>query len=875
MYSQVANTSDSAQISANTYSTEKGDIETTINYYAEDSIYFDVKKQVVYLFGGVNSKNEPLAYVKYGDIELKAAYIEINWADNLIKGRGLINEEGQYIGFPRYKDLKQGDEYTMDSLDYGIKTRRALSTHIYSQQSKDEHIKGDKVLLNENGELLIQDGKFCPCEDPDASTFIKAGKIKVIPGKRVVTGPFQLWIADLPTPLFLPFGLFPISQQRTSGVMIPNYGEDINRGFYLRDGGYYWAINDKNDLQLLGNMYTKGGWGINTKYHYKDRYRYDGNLDLRYNKRINFSDEVLNRAEQNDFWLSWSHKPKARGGKRFTSSVEAGTSTYNASNSNLTNNYLSTNFKSSISYYTPFKNTPFSMGVNFRHNQNTVTEIINFTLPEVNLSMNRQYPFKNLKTPFKPINNFIKTINFSYRYDIRNEISNAPVNSSFPFTVANPDSTDSDTLEIKPDHFQALLDRARFGMKHTIPISGSMSIGAIKINPSFNLTAYGYTKQLDYAYSAADSAVNVFHQQGLTHTINYNASVSANTRVYALYKLKGARQPAIRQIMTPNISYSYKPDFGEDRFGYYQNVRTNEDFDSTIVSRYNGFIFGTPSRGKQSSVGFSLQNVFEMRKNEKVDPNDSTGTKHLNEDGSIKRTKPKKLLSSLNMSSSYNFAADSLKLAVFNLSARTDIDIRKTRLNVNFRSSFDPYIYDSIGTTQRRVDRFAIDQGQGLAKLTSANLSLSTNLNQNALKREIQQDEVDPSIDPDYIDFINNNQDLYVSWDVPWSLNMSYNISYSKVGFAEQKLTQSFTVSGDLSLTEKWKLSASSGYDFVNKKLTYTVVNVRRDLNCWEMSFRWIPFGYRQSYNFAINIKSQILKDLKLSRRRDWTDRNF
>ncbi len=818
-----------------------------------------------------------MASVDYGELHLEAAYIEINWKTNVITAKGIFDKKGNYVGAPVYIDNGENETFYNDSIKYNTVTKQGIVWKMKNDQAKDQHLTGDLTRVDGTTKnVYVYEGQFCPCEDPNASTYVKAKKIKVIPGKRVVTGPFQLWIADLPTPLFLPFGLFPISQQRTSGVIIPYYGESVDRGFFLRNGGYYWAISNKMDLKLTGDVYTKGGWGVNSAFHYKDRYKFDGNLDLSYNKRINFIDEADNYEEQNDFWVTWRHKPKTRGGKRFSAEVEAGTSTYNSSNSMLTSNYLASNFKSSVSYYSKINKTPFSYGINLRHNQNVLTNIYNFTLPDVNVSMNRQYPFKKVRIKNSLLSGLVKTLNFSYRYDVRNEVSNAPVSTSYPFTVANIDSSKLDTLAVNKDNFQALMDRARFGMKHTIPISASMSVGPLKLNPSFSLTAYGYPKELSYQYSEVDTAVFVTTNTGLNHIYTYNASMSANTRIYAIYKMKGARQPAIRQIITPNISYTYKPDFGEDRFGYYDNVRINEDYDSSIVSRYNGFLFGTPSRGKQSSVGFSIQNVFEIRKNKRADPNDSTGVAHLDEDGRPLRDKPKKLLNNLNIGSSYNFAADSLRLAVFRLSTRADAEIRKIKLNMNFGATFDPYIYDSIGNgSVARVDRFAIDEGQGLAKLTNANFALSTNLNPNSFDRKYTKQQVTQDVDDDMIDFINENQDLYVDWNTPWQLQLGYNLVYRQTGFADPTITQSLTVSGNISLTEKWKIMASSGYDFVNKKLSYTTVNVMRDLNCWEMSFRWVPFGFRQSYTFDINIKSQILKDLKLSRKRHWIDRNF
>lgn len=871
-------------IKATSITEDKSDIEYTIQYSANDSIYFDVATQTVYLYGGIDNKSKGLAHVDYGDISIDAAYIEINWLTNIITAKGTNNTpDSSYLGAPVFKD---GDElFEMDSMKFNTDKNRAIVSGPYTQKSINEHLKANQLYKDENDNLYLDKGQFCPCEDPNASTYIKANKIKVIPNKRVITGPFQLWIADLPTPVFLPFGLFPISQKKTSGVLIPSYGESVNRGFFLKNGGYYWAINDYMDLSLLGEVYTKGGWGLNSIYKYKNRYKFVGDVNLRYNKRVSNSDEIANKSVVNDFWVNWNHKPRSVSGRRFSANINGGTSTYNSNNAYSANNYLSSQFNSAITYYQPIKNTPFSLSVNARHNQNVVTNVFEFTLPEVNVSMNRVYPFKKFAERKSILQDFYKTFSFSYRNDFRNEITNAPVVTSFPFQIASVDTSVYDTLGLDfmdKENISRLLDRAQFGMKHVVPISASFSLGSYKINPSFNYTEFWYNKNFDYTYSDADSAVGVNSNLGFSRAASWNTGASLTTRYYLTSYLVGKRKLQVRHTIIPRVSFTYRPDFSDSRYGYYQkDLVVDEEGTTRDVSRYQGMLFGSPGSGKSSSLGFSLSDVIEMRQTK--------------EDSTRKKIQKTRLIDNIGASGSYNLAAEQFNLSNIAVNARTKLI--KNLIDVNFVTSINPYVFtkDTAGNDVEQnifawqaKDKLAgqMVNTKGIGSLENVRLSLGTNLSPKTFKKKTDNSEDEDDDDDDALgtksldslsqddkDHIERYKDAYWDFSIPWSLSIRYNLSRTKIGFADPTINQSITFNGTVNLTEKWRVGFNSGFDLINKEITYTSVNIVRDLNCWEMSLNWVPFGVRQSYVFNLYIKSDLLKQLKLSRRRDWYDR--
>lgn len=835
----------------------QGDIKTTIKYSAKDSIVSDVQNQIIRLYGD--------AKITYGQIDLAAAEIEINWATNTLKANSVTDSTGKKIGVPVFKDGP--DEYETQSIEYNLKSRKAIISGVVTQKDQG-YIHGERVKKNEKDELFISAAKYTTCNLEHPHFHISAKKLKMIPKDKIVSGPFNLVINDIPTPLGLPFGIFPSPRTKTSGIIIPTYGEERQRGFFLRDGGYFFAISDYINLTLLGEAYSKGGSGFKVLSDYRKRYAYNGSFNFHYNKRV--SGNVGEDTESKDFRIQWSHTPQSRRNSRFSASVNASSSSY------TNNNYLgdvtqqiTPQMNSSINFSQTFPNSPFSLSMSARHSQNLRTGVVSILFPELNFNINRQYPFENVGKG----NGWLQKLSIGYTLNGKNEITNQ-ASGSLGFTPAN--QGERDTLKFNLDNLPEMLKRGQNGFRHSIPISTSTKLlKYFTLSPSFNFNQLFYFKELDYEFIEEENAIRVDTTNKFSTAYTYDVNASINTRLYGMYYLKSKNIQAIRHVMTPSVSFGYSPDFGDPRYGYYQEVRTdrNDPTKTRFLSRYQGFAYGSPALGERASMSFSLNNNLEMKVRDKEAA-----------DTAKQQYKKVPLLENFSFSSGYNFLADSFKLSPIAIRARTKLF--NNRLDVNVSGNLDPYIYriDSINDAgrvirQRRVDEFAWNSGRGLGQITNASLALSTNLNPAAKgKEDARTDNIAEEgtlEEEDEIAYIQANPDLYVEWDVPWSLRVSYTLNYRKTGFLESNITQSLQFSGDVSLTEKWKVGFSSGYDFERKDLTHTNLNIYRDLHCWEMRVTWVPFGRYQSYSLNINVKASILQDLKLSRRRSFQDNNF
>lgn len=856
----------------------KKDIETTINYRAKDSLYFDVKAQKLFLYGET--------HVDYGEISLDAERTDVDWNKRTIKSKYVTDSTGRKVGKPVYSDGK--DIYGTDDILYNFDTRKALIKGVITEKD-GAFMHGDDVKKNSNDELFIRSAKYTTCNLEDPHFSIESTKLKVIPGNKVVSGPFNMKFRDLPTPLFFPFGMFPQPKEKASGVIIPSYGEERRRGFFLRNGGYYFAINDYVDARITGDIYSKGGNGINVTSNYFKKYSYRGTFNFSYNKSV--SDEIENPIETNDYWIRWNHAPQSKGNSSISASVSAGTQSYN-SNNNLVNQdfqrSINTQFTSNISYRKKFQGTPFNMTSNLRHNQNVRTGIVNLTLPDFTLNMNRIYPFqKMVKSSKSPL----AKLSFSHNFVARNELSNAPVsNGAFNgITISNRRERSDSTIAFSPDNFGEIFDRGKLGGKHTIPISTSMNVlKYFTLSPSFNYEELWYTKELDYTFIPAENAVRVDTVNGFSRAGSWSTGASLNTRLYGYVPFKKGKIQAIRHVMTPSISFSYSPDFSDTKYGVYKEVQvdttsTNPN-NTRILSRYEGFAYGSPRGGESKTIGFSLSNNIEMKVASKKDT--VTGTKKI------------KLFDNLGLGSGYNLAADSFKLSNINLNARTSFFNNK--ISINFTGTIDPYEYLLISenvspagvrtVNQRRLDRYAWNNGNGLGKLSNMNVAVGLNLSpsrgRNANTRPNPPDDQTGIIPPDEaVNFegytedeqqelrrIQNNPEEYIDFDVPWTLRMQYSINRTQRGYEDANIRQSFQFSGTLGLTEKTQITYNSGYDFEAKDFTTTRIGVSRDLHCWSMNFDWVPFGRYQSYFLSIRVKSSLLQDLKVEKRRSFFD---
>ncbi len=833
---------------------EVGDIETTIEYSAQDSIQMDVVNQIVNLYGD--------AHITYGEVELSASQIEINYSNNIITAKSTTDSMGNVIGKPVFID---GNEtFETDNMRYNFESKKAIIEGVVTQQG-EAVMQGEKVFKNDRDELFISKARYTTCNLADPHFHIEASKLKVIPGNKVIAGPFHIMIKDIPLPIGLPFGILPVPKTKVSGIIFPTYGEEKRRGFFLKNGGYYFAINDYVDLNLTGELYSKGSWGINAATSYNKRYAFSGRFNAKYNNQTGLTEG--DSTVTNDFWINWSHSPQSKGTSRFSASVSAGSSSYNQNNPTTDlRNTMSQDFNSSVNFSKTFKGTPFSMSASSRLQQNVNSGLVNLLLPELAFNMSRIYPFKFGATSAK---NWIQKVSFSWNMNSTNRATNNKIGApNFDVVGYNPEN---DTIVPLSDlGISGLWDRAQNGMRHQIPISTSMNIFKfITFSPSFNYSELWYYKELKYEWIDELAAVKVDTINTFSRANQYSASGSFNTRLYGTLNFKGEKIQAIRHVMTPSFSMSFSPDFSSEKYGYYQEVQIDSLGNTRRLSKYEGFVYGTPSAGESATASFSLSNNLEMKVKTKKDTTD--------------KARKVVLLDNLSLNTSYNFLADSFQLAPIRISARTKIFNKK--LDISFNSTLDPYVYqlDSVYFTsngdkrvsQRKRNIYAWDLGRGFGQVTQATLAMGMSLNPKAREKENQREEELGPLSAEeemQLQFIKNNPELYVDFNIPWNLRFNYNVSYRKKGHEDADIIQALTFSGSITFTEKWNMSFNSGFDFENLEFTQTNFNITRDLHCWQMNFSYIPFGRYQSYNLAINAKSSLLQDLKINKQRSWFD---
>lgn len=693
---------------------------------------------------------------------------------------------------------------------------------------------------------------------------IRSTKTKAIPNDKIVSGPFYLEFNDIPMPAAFLFGMFPSQQSSSSGIIFPSYGEERKRGFNLRNGGYFFDINEYIKLAVVGDIYSKGGHAVRVAMPYVKRYAYNGNLNFAYSKNPDSDDKIETTNPTNDFRLTWSHSPQTKGSGRFAASVTAATATFNKNNnlvygtsgemynSQLTN--ISAKLSSNVSYSKKFTGTPFSMGLNLSHSQDLQTKLIDLQLPSVTLNMTNQYPFQGKFGTNSPLENF----SFSYAMSGANRITNnlgripanAPKDSIAAFNAAN---------------FPLFLKNARKGIRHSIPISTSIkALRFFTLSPSMNYEEKWYGESLTWGYNPIKKAIEKTDTaHSFNRIANYSFGIGLNTRIYGMYLMKNpnSKVKAIRHIINPTVSFSYSPDFTKNK-NYFQDVVTPAGIVSK--SKHEGFLYGGSNTSKSGSLGFGLGNNLEMKvKSEK----DSIAKKVM-------------LINNLSFNSSYNLLADSFNLAPISMSANTNV--LENKININLSATLDPYriitipvdIENPTGPTkEKRTRQLAFKYGS-LGRITNATLNFNTNLNPKAREKEkTSREKISKSNLPEEEkEFYLQNPNSYIDFDIPWDLNLGYNVSYVHSLSNDPKIVQHLQASGNVSLSQSWKLNYTTGYDFQAKEFTPTSFGLSRDLHCWTLRLFWVPFGNFQSYNFTIAVKSSILQDLKLERRSPFFD---
>jgi hypothetical protein len=678
----------------------------------------------------------------------------------------------------------------------------------------------------------------CALEQPHFG--IGAKKIKVIPGKVVASGPANFMIERVPTPIFLPFGIFPISQGQRSGIILPTYTLEDARGLGLVGGGYYFGINDNVDLKVMPSVYSKGSWSINSVAGYVNKYRYQGDLTLAYAYNKNGESYEPEAQTQKDFKVVWNHRsdPKSRPGVSFNSFVNAGSASYNQNNSYQVDQILQNQFASSISYSKAWQNKPYSLTVAARHSQNTQTRVVDLTLPEATFFITSFNPFQS--------KNSVR----AHWYD--------KITTSYNMTAKNQTSFIDST--ISSDILSA--DRFQNGITHTIPMGATYNmLRFINVNFNANYREYWLTEQTHSLYDYTGDTIQTKKDRGFYAARDFNAGVQLTTRIYGMKMFKKGKLAGIRHVLVPNSGFTYTPDFAKPPFRYGYKTILNPNEAAVYRPLYETSVVGAPGYGQfgtfSSLLNFGLDNNLQIKV--RTDK-DSTGFKNV------------RLIDNFAFTTSYNLALDSFKWNPVGIRFATNIsDI----FNIRANASFDPYPIDTNG---RRIRTLMIDNGRGLARLTSADAGVDASFRS---KPTGSNDDKPAAKTDEYNRLMQyGNYNDYLDFNIPWTFRFSYSMTLNKNFLVESKkdtivLTHSVMFSGDFNLTPRWKVTYNSGYNITDKKLQITYLSIVRDLHCWVMSLGTVPFGPNKYYTFTLNVKAQVLQDLKLVRRRDYRDATF
>ncbi len=818
-------------------------IESKVEYESMDSLRFNISEQKVFLYKSVD--------IKYEDINLKSGYVDINFKKNLVFAEGLEDTAGVKRGLPVFN--QGGSEFQAKTMKYNFISKKGLINDVVTQEGEG-YIHGKTIKKMGDNQVNISKGSYTtcpPCENQDYE--FRYFKSKVIPGKRIVTGPAYLVVEDVPTPLFIPFGIFPNRSGQKSGIVIPSWGESADRGFYFENGGYYFAINDYIDLKVVGDIYTGGSWAIKPSSRYKKRYKFSGNFDFLY--AINILGEKYTPSYQRnrDYSIRWVHKqdPKARPKGKFSADVNVRSSKSNYFNPTSAEDYLSNTFQSSISYQTNFANKYF-LTINANQSQSTIDNMMNFTLPQVNFTVTRFYPLRRKEQTGK--RRWYENISIDYNMNAKNTFS---VPDSLLFT--------SDVFEMMNS-----------GIQHNMPINSSVKLlKHLTWSNGVNVRDRMYFKSIqrywvDTVFSPTDTIPGYVKTDtigGFNNAFDYDYRTSITTKLYGIVQLgQKSFLRAIRHVFTPTIGFSFQPSFGGSGWGYWDSYY-NPVLDKEIeYSVFEGSLYGTPPKESATRLNFSFANNLEIKVRSKKDT--ITGTKKI------------PLIDNFSVSGSYNFSADSLNLSKIRMSGRTRL---WKGFDISYGSTWDPYVVSKDGT--RNLNKFEWDVNRRLLRIMSSSWDFSLNLalTPNTFKKEKDKKkefEEPPDATAEEIDNIKQNIEDYINWNIPWSLNISYTFAVThtyafvnNVKMKSEKLVQTLALRGDINLTPKWKIGFLTGWDFQNAEVSYTSLNIYRDLHCFEMRFNWIPIGPRKSWNFGLNIKANILQDAKLEKKRDFRDR--
>ena len=837
---------------------KKSMLEAPVTYQASDSIVL-TGTNMAYLYGESN--------VKYQNIELQAERIEMSMDSSIVYATFALDSVGSEYGYPLFVEGEQQIE--AKSMRYNFRSRKAYANEVLTQQGEGFLTAGVTKKMPDDAMNLIN-GRYTTCDEHDHPHFyIKMTKAKVRPGKDIVTGPAYLVIEDVPLfPIGLPFGFFPFSSTYSSGIIMPTYGDEMARGFNLRNGGYYFAISDYIDLALTGEIYTKGSWGLAARSSYRKRYKYSGSVDASYLVTKTGDKGLPDYSVSKDFRIAWTHSQdmKANPYRTFSASVNFSTSSYSRNQLNMlyTPNATDNNKGSSVSISQRFPNSPINISATMNINQRSQDSSLSVTLPDMSISMSSIYPLKRKHIVGKE--RWYEKISISYSGYFRN------------------------TIHTKENEFlrKNLIKDWKHGMQHAIPISATYNFGFLNISPSVNYTERWLTDKVYHKYDTARNALMpVDTVYGFYRVYNYNAAISASTTLYGFFKpwaIFGDKVKMIRHRMEPSVSFSMSPDFGSRKYGYYEDYSYVNRQGETVTGVYSPFkdaMFGPPGRGKQGSINFAVENNVEMKIRSDAD---STGERKIS------------LIEKLGFNISYNLAADSFKWSDLNVG----LNLRLSKsYSLILNGIFDVYTYGYDTKTQRAypVNKTRWQAGKGFPRLRSTSTSFSYTFNNDTFKkwfggRGSRKDEdsssnntenEDPDGKPDETGQTKGgrlrkakktnageyDEDGYYNATVPWNLSFHYNMGLGYGNFNPEKmeynyrLTHNLSFSGSIQPTKNWRISMNGSFDVEHGKFHSFTCSISRDLHCFQMSANVIPIGPYKSYSFSIAVNSSLLKDLK------------
>ncbi|MBR5297816.1 MAG: LPS-assembly protein LptD [Parabacteroides sp.] len=854
----------------------KNGLEAPVSYQAKDSIVM-TGANWAYLYGASD--------VKYQQIQLQSERIEMNMDSSLVFATFGKDTLGNEFGYPVFIDGQQ--QYESKSMRYNFGTKKGFITDVITQQGEG-YVTAGRTKKTEGDALNMVGGRYTTCDEHEHPHFyIKMTKAKVRPNKDIVTGPVYMVFEDVPLyPIGLPFCFFPFSDSYSSGVIMPTFGDESTRGFYLRDGGYYFALSDYIDLAVTGEIYTKGSWGLSARSNYRKRYKYSGSFNASYLVTRLGDKGLPDYSKSKDFKLSWTHTqdPKANPYRSFSASVNFSTSSYDRNNMNSfypgSQGFADANQNtkgSSINITQRFPNNPFTISATMNVNQRSKDSTISLTLPDITITMSRIYPFKRKNKVGK--DRWYEKISMSYNGYLRNSIDT------------------KENLLFK----SSLVKDWRNAMQHQIPVSATFSLFKyLNISPSVNYTERWYTNKIEKGYDMQKKQVVVQDTTyGFYRVYDFNAALSASTTLYGFYKplpFLGDKVQMIRHRFEPSISLSYAPDFGNSRFGFWRDVIYEDQYGKEQRVTYSPFengMFGTAARGKTGSLNFQLDNNVEMKiKSDR----DSTGERKIS------------LIDKLSLGMSYNMAADSFKWSDLNVGLRIKFSKSYT---LNLNGTFDTYTYgyDEKTGAVRRLDIPRWQAGKGIGRLRQTGTSFSYTFNNDTFTKWFgKKDKEDKSEnassgqegtnDPQLEQMADGEKpkrnggslrepkknagdmdaDGYLIQKVPWSLSFNYSMQLRYGDFDpnkleyKYKLTHALSFNGNIQPTKNWKFNFNATYDFDTHKISYMTCNITRDLHCWQMTASFVPVGPYKSYTFNIAVNSSMLKDLKWRKSSNYRD---